>query len=77
MVILFKHVIVIIIIIIIIILKMNREFGLAGNRPLNLILGTRTVTLKRERVLTGGKARHLIASLGTIPIEQLIYIKCT
>lgn len=43
----------------------------------DLILGTRTVTLKRERVLTGGKARHLIASLGTIPIEQLIYIKCT
>lgn len=32
------------------------------------------MTLKRERVLTGSKARHLIASLGTIPIEQLIYI---
>ena len=52
---------------------MKGEFGLAGNRPLNLILATRTVTLKRERVLTGSKARHLIASLGTIPIEQLIY----
>lgn len=32
------------------------------------------MTLKRERVLTGSKARYLIASLGTIPIEQLIYI---
>ena len=27
------------------------------------------MTLKRERVLTGSKARHLIASLGTIPIN--------
>ena len=43
------------------------EFGLAGNRPLNIILGTRTVTLKRKMVLTGSKARHLIESLGTVP----------
>ena len=49
------------------------EFGFAGNRPLNIILGTRTVTLKRKMVLTGSKARYLIESLGTVPIEQLIY----
>lgn len=32
------------------------------------------MTLIRERVLTGSKARHLLESLGTVPIEQLIYI---